>query len=287
LSSLLKDYENYKKYRNVTFLGINTSITATQKTMESQVKQFNLKPFANMLDAGGATAAAYNVPKSAPFWLVVIDGDGKIAYNASRGWTWAGGPDNGKFIHQTQIEKSLKAFPEGIIGSKEVPKEMELAAHYYDLQQFDLLEGELRKFEGKSSAPACKEFAEYLRGRIAESRKARKDQIEALSKTEPVQAWREATAFAAAYPAAPEKSVVNELGRSLVKMPEVKKEIDAEAAFQQMLVPELKKTTTLARFTKNIQPLLDGYLKSYGATQYGAAVKAACEAHKQKVSAGS
>jgi hypothetical protein len=284
LSSLLKDYETYKKNRNVTFIGINTSITANLKTMESQVKQFNLKPFANMLDAGGATAAAYNIPKNAPFWLVVIDGGGKIAYNASRGWTWSGGADSGKFIHQTQLEKSLKEYPEGILGAKEVPKDMETAAHYYDLQQFDLLEGELRKFEGKSSAPACREFAEHVRARIAESRKARKEQIEALSRTEPVQAYREATSFAAAFPTAPERTAVNDLGRELLKAPEVKKEIQAEAAFQQMLVPELKKTTTLDRFLKNVQPLLDGYLKSFGATQYGAAVKIACEAHKLKVS---
>lgn len=283
MASLVKDYETYKKYRNITFLGINTSITATVKTMESQVKQFNLKPFANMLDAGCATAAAYGVPKNTPFWLVVIDGGGKIAYNASRGWHWSSGPDAGKYIHQTQIEKSLKAYPEGILGAKDVPKDLELAAHYYDLQQFDLLEGELRKFEGKSSAPEHKAFAEHVRGKIVETRKARKEQIEALSQTEPVQAWREAMAFATAYPAAPERAAVNEMGRALVKQPEVKKEIEAESAFQQMLVPELKKTTTLARFVKNIEPLLAGYLKAYGATQYGAAVKLACEAHKQKV----
>src|SRR5262249_4613467 len=162
--------------------------------------------------------------------------------------------------HQTQLEKSLKEYPEGILGSKEVPKEMETAAHYYDLQQFDLLEGELRKVE-KGGNAACKEFAEYLRGRIAECRKARKEQIEALSRTEPIQAYREAIAFAAAYPVAPERSAVNDLGRALLKTPEVKKEIEAEGAFQQMLVPELKKTSTLDRFMKNVQPLLDGYLK--------------------------
>ena len=279
---MLQDYETYRKHRNVTFIGINTSITATLKTMESQVKQFKLKPFANMLDAGGATAAAYDVPKNAPFWLVIIDGGGKIAYNASRGWSWSGGPDAGKFIHQTQLEKSLKEFPEGILGSRDVPKEMEAAAHYYDLQQFDLLEVELRKYE-KGGTPACREFSEYLRARMAETRKARKEQIEALAKTEPVQAYREATAFAAAYPVAPERSAVNDLGRALLKTAEVKKEIEAEAAFQQMLVPELKKTSTLDRFMKNVQPLLDGYLKTFGTTQYGAAVKVACEAHKAKV----
>src|SRR5262249_26515149 len=150
------------------------------------------------------------------------------------------------------------------------------------LQQFDLLEGELRKFEGKSSMPACKEFAEYMRAKIAESRKARKEQIETLSQSEPVQAYREAMAFAAAYPAAPERAAVNELGRSLLKTPEVKKEIEAEAAFQQMVVPELKKTSTVDRYLKNVQPLVDGYLKTFGATQYGAAVKVACEAHKAK-----
>jgi hypothetical protein len=248
--------------------------------MESQVKQFKLKPFANMLDAGGATAAAYDVPKNSPFWLVIIDGGGKIAYNASRGWHWSGGPDAGKYIHQTQLEKSLKEYPEGILGSKELPKEMETAAHYYDLQQFDLLELELRK----AGSPACKDFAELVRARMAESRKARKEQIEAEAKTEPIQAYREATAFVAAFPNAPERPAVNDMGRSLVKLPEVKKEIEAEGAFQQSLVPELKKTTTLARFLKNVQPLLDGYLKAYGGTQYGAAVKVACEAHKQKVS---
>jgi hypothetical protein len=280
LAGLVKDYESYKSTRNLTFIGINTSITTNLKVMESQIKQFNLKPFANMLDSGGATAAAYGVPKTAPFWITVIDGSGKIVYNASKGWTWAGGPDNGKQIHRTQIEKSLKDYPEGVLGVKDIPKEMELAAHYYDLQQFDLLEMELRK----AGSPACKEFAEVVRARIAESRKARKEQIEAEAKTEPVQAYREATAFVAAFPNAPERAAVNDMGRSLVKMPEVKKEIEAEGAFQQMLVPELKKTTTLARFMKNVQPLLDGYLKTYGSTQYGAAVKVACEAHKLKVS---
>jgi hypothetical protein len=252
--------------------------------MESQINQFKLKPFANMLDAGGATAAAYEVPKTAPFWLTVIDGAGKIAYNASRGWHWSSGPNAGKYVHQTQIEASLKQHPEGVLGAREVPAEMATAAHYFDLQQFNLLEVELRKAEAKSSPAPVKEFAEYVRTRIAESRKARKEQIEALAKTDAVQAYREATAFAAAFPSAPERAAVNEMGRSLLKETAVKREIDAEAAFQQMLVPELKKTTTRDRFLRMVQPLLDAYLKSFGNTQYGAAVKGACEAHLQKVS---
>jgi len=280
LASLVKDYETYKKLHNITFIGINSSSTATLKTMESQVKQFNLKPFANMLDAGGATAAAYGVPRNAPFWLVVIDGSGKIAYNASRGWFWADGPNAGRTIHSTQIEKSLKDYPEGVLGKKDIPKEMETAAHYYDLQQFDLLEMELRK----AATPAAKEFAEYVRGRIAESRKARKEQIESLSASDPTQAYREAIAFAAAFAKAPESQAVNEMGRTLVKQPSVKKEIDAEAAFQQSLVPELKRALTKDKYQRFVQPLLDSYLKAYGMTQYGASVKIACEAHLQKVS---
>ena len=210
----------------------------------------------------------------------MIDGGGKIAYNASKGWFWSNGPNAGKTIHSTQIEKSLQEYSEGVLGKKEVPKEMEAAAHYFDLQQFDLLEVELRK----AATPAGKEFAEYVRGRIAESRKARKEQIEALCSTEPAQAYREATAFAAAFPRSPESQAVNEMGRSLVKQPAVKKEIDAEAAFQQSIVPELKKATTKDKFLKFVQPLLESYLKTYGATQFGSSIKVACDAHLQKVS---
>lgn len=280
MAGLVKDYETYKKNRNVTFIGICTSTTASVKSMEQQVDQFKLKPFANMLDAGGATAVAYGVPKNARFWLVVIDGGGKIAYNASKGWSWGGtGPLAGRSIHSTQIEKSLQDYPEGILGAAKPPADMETAAHYYDLQQFNLLEAELRK----ASAPASKEFAGLIRQRIADTRVWRKDQIEAFAKTDPVQAYREAMAFVAAFPNAPERAAVNESGRALLKLPEVKKEIDAEAAYQRMLVPEMKKTTTKDRYAKMVQPLLDAYLRSYGSTQYAAAVKNACEAHRLAV----
>ncbi len=279
----MKDYKAYSTQRNITFVGICTSTTANLKTMEQQIGQFNLKPFANMLDAGGATAAAYNVPKSSPFWLVVIDGKGKIAYNASKGWTWSGGPNAGKFVHQTQIEASLKENPDGIIGARAVPEDLKAAGHYYDLQQFDLLEVELRKAEAKSASAESKGFAEYLRGRIAESRRARRLQIETLAKAEPVQAYREAIAFVAAFPKAPERAEVNDLGKELQKSPEVKREIAAEGAYQASLVPELKRTTTFKRFKERIEPLLAGYLKGYGDTQYGKAVKTAVEAHRLAV----
>ncbi len=250
--------------------------------MEQQVEQFKLKPFANMLDAGGATATAYGVPRNARFWLVVVDGGGKIAYNASRGWFWASGPNEGRTIHSTQIEKSLGEYPDGILGAAPPPS-MEAAAHLYDLQQFGLLEAELKKAEAKSSAPEARDFAALVRRRMADTRAWRKDQIEALSKTDPVQAYREATAFVSAFPSAPERAAVNETGRALLKEPAVKKEIDAEAAYQRMLVPEMKKTTTKDRYAKAVQPLLDAYLRTYGSTQYAAAVRNACEAHRLAV----
>ena len=285
MASLVKDYETYKKSRNITFIGVNSSTTATLKTMASQVDQFKLKPFANMLDAGGATASAYGVPPNSPFWLVVIDGGGKIAYNASRGWFWSSGPDAGKTIHSTQIEKSLKEYPEGILGADPVPADMETVAHFYDLQQFALLEPELKKAEAKSASPASKAFASRVRSRIADSRTFRKSQIEEMSASDPVQAFREATAFVAAFPNAPERAAVNDLGRELVKQPAVKKEMEAEAAFHAMLVPELKRTQTLEKYIKNIQPLVDAYMKKYGTTKYATAVKGACDAHRMAVSA--
>lgn len=250
------------------------------------MEQYKLRPFANMLDAGGSTTAAYNVPRNSPSWLTVIDGSGKIIYNASKGWYWSGGPNDKRLIHHTQIEKSLREFPDGILGLKEIPADMETAAHYYDLQQFGLLEVELRKAEAKSAPPASKAFAETVRARMAESRMSRRDQIAAFSATDPVQAYREAIAFTAAFPNAPERAAVNEMGQSLVKQPAVKREMEAEAVYQQMLVPELKKTTTLDRYVKNVQPLLEAYLRKFGTTQYGAGVKNACDAHRAAVSAG-
>jgi hypothetical protein len=283
LSSLLKDYETYKKNRNVTFIGINTSITANLKTMESQVKQFKLQPFANMLDAGGATPRPITSQERSPSGSSILDGGGKIAYNASRGWSWSDGPDAGKFIHQTQLEKSLKA----------------VSGRHPRLQGGAQGDGDGRattttcssSTSSRSSCASTKARAACRRARSSPSTSAgrspraarpRKEQIEALSKSEPIQAYREAIAFATAYPAAPERAAVNELGRSLLKTPEVKKEIEAGGHFQQIVVPELKKTSDVRPLHEERPALLDGYLKTFGATQYGAAVKIACEAHKAK-----
>jgi hypothetical protein len=282
LAGLVKDYNSYAQMQNISFVGICTSSTATVKTMTKQVETFGLKPFANMLDAGGVTAAAYGVPKNANFWLVVVDGEGKIAYNASRGWKWTGGPQTGQFIHRTQCEDSQKKFP-GIIGAKEIPSTMSKAAHYYDLQQLDLVEKELTAALVKDKGADAVKFAELLRAKATENRKARAAKIKELSASDPVQAYRDALSFVAAFPRAPEMSEVNSHGQKLLSNPAVKKEIEAESGFQRIVVPEMKKALTPALFDTKIKPLLDGYMKAYGETKYAAVVQSAADAHREAV----
>lgn len=251
--------------------------------MEKQIERFRLKPFANMLDAGGATGTAYHVPKNAPFWLVVVDGEGKIAFNASRGWHWSSGPDKGKFVHQTQVEASLAKHP-GILGVKEIPSEMRTVAHYFDLQQFLLLEAELKKAETKDAPESSQHFAFRVRDRVEELRKERAKQIEALVETDPLQAYREAESFVAAFPAAPEKAAVTQVARNVSKLPAVRKELQAEGAYRQVLVPEMQKAKSQSSFLKKVEPLLDSYLKAYSDTHYAEIAKGAVDAHGEALS---
>ena len=163
LTGLVSDYTTYKPNGNITFIGICTSTTATVKSMTAQVEKFGLKPFANMLDAGGVTAAAYNIPRNAKFWLILIDGDGKIAYNdAGMGWHWTSGPDAGKTVYQTQLEQNFKS-SKGLLGGAKIPTTMKYAAHLFDLQQFDLMEAEIKKASTAGSVEE-EDFAKLLRG---------------------------------------------------------------------------------------------------------------------------
>ncbi len=246
--------------------------------MEKQLEEFKLRPFANMLDAGSATATAYHVPRNAAFWLVVVDGEGKIAFNAGRGWHYSDGPNKGKLVHHHQIERGAAKFP-GILGLKDVPPGMETTAHYFDLQQFDLLEGDLRKAEAKSSLPSAKDFAAKVRARVAEFRTARAEQVQKLAEGEPLQAYRDAEAFVQAFPAAPEKAAVAQMARDLAQQPAVKKELQAEAAYRRILVPEMVKAKDYKAFQQRIKPLLEGYVKTYADTQYAAVAKDAVDAH--------
>lgn len=284
IQSVLDDYNKFKTYRNVTFIGICCSMTATPVSMGRQVEQFKLRPFANMLDAGGATAKRFSVPGIAPNWLVIIDGEGNFAYNAMKGWRWSSGPNANKFLHHTELEKSLEKCP-GILGLKDIPKAAEPAAHLYDLQQFNLLEAELKRLESKGGSEEIKAFTAHVRNKIAEGRKERREQIEALAIADPTQAYREALSFTAAFPGTPEKTVVQDLGKNLLRSPVVQKEIKAEEVYRRVLVPELQKRVSRGSNVKDrLKPLLDGYLKAYGDTEYAKAVVGAVEAYELSVS---
>lgn len=280
MASLVKDYETYKDTRSVTFIGICTSMTATTKSMAAQVDRYNLKPFANMLDMGGATAVAYGVPKNAKFWIILIDGEGKIAYNdEGMGWFWTGGPNKGKTVFQTQLEASF-AKCKGLLGDAKIPSTMTYATHLFDLQQFDLMERELAKADAREATEDQKEVAKLLRDKVTDLRKKRLEQIQTLATSDPLQAYREAMAFVSAFPKAPEMPTLRAVGMKLSGDAKVRREIAAESAFQQMMVPEMKKVTNIAAFDKTLKPLLGSYLQSFGDTKYAETVKAAVEAHR-------
>jgi hypothetical protein len=261
-------------------------MTANLGSVKRQVDTFKLKPFATMLDSGGVTAAAYNVPKNAKFRLVVIDGEGKIAYNASQGWFWSSGPDSGKLIHITQVEKSLQKFT-GLLYDNAPPKDMTQAAHLYDLQQFALMETELAHVLQTSKKSENAAFADNLRKKVVEVRKQRAVQIEALSETNPVQAYREALVFVGAYLQCPELAALGKMVAKLKKDPKVSLELRAEEAYQTALVPEMRKTTNEAVFNKRLKPLADNYMLAFGNTDFGKVVVAdAVEAHRLAILAG-
>lgn len=283
MASLVKDYEQYGKVPGVTFLGVCMSTTATLKSMTDQAKRYKLEPFANMLDTGGATAGIYNVPRTAAFRLVILDGEGKFAYNAAKGWRWAGGENDGKYIHHTQIEKSLKKFP-GLLGTGAAPTPLKKAAHYFDLQQYSMMETEILRVTATDKTEPVAAYAAMLRKKFDEHRRARVTQIADLSKNKPVQAYREAMSFIQAFPKAEERATVNELGANLMKEPAVKKEFDAEAAYHRILVPEMKKITTTKQYEQRILPLLQGYQKQFATTQYAATAAGACEGLQEAVS---
>jgi peroxiredoxin len=279
LKSMMGDYEKYSKTRNITFISICRSMTSTMKQVEKDIDQNKCHPLPTMLDAGGATAHAYKVPKMYSTWVVVIDPDGKIVYNRNKGWYWTSGTDKGKYVHHTMIEDSQKKSP-GILDKKTIPVEAAYAAHLFDLQQFSLVEIEAKKLTA-SKVGEVKEFGAYLKERIAEIRKNRLAEIEELSHTVPTQAYREAVNFVAAFPTCPEKPAMNEIGKTLMKTPAVKAELQAEDAYRRMIVPELMRTPKgTADFEQRVQPVLNAWAKMYKDTDYCAAVTDGVEGYK-------
>lgn len=274
LAGLVSDYELYKR-PGVTFVSICTSMTATTNSLKRQVDIFKLKPFATMLDSGGMTASSYHVPKNAKFWLVVIDGDGKIAYNASQGWI-----QDGKPLHHIQVEKSLSKFT-SLLYDIAPPKDMAEAAHLFELQQFTLMEAELNRVLATTKSSENTAFASNLHKKVVEVRKQRAAQIDVMSATNPVQAYREAVVFVSAFPQCSEIEGLRTMVAKLKRDPKVSEELRAEEAYQFQLVPEMRKTTNMSTFDKKLKPLADSYLQAFGKTDFGSSVVAsAVEAHR-------
>jgi len=279
LQSMMADYSKYSKVRNITFISICRSMTSTMKQVEKDIDQNRCHPLPTMLDAGGATAHAYKVPKMYSTWVVVIDPDGKIIYNRNKGWYWSSGEDKGKYVHHTMIENSQKKSP-GILDKKEVPIEAAYCAHLFDLQQFILAEVEAKKLIA-SKVPAVNEFGTFIKERIADIRKKRLAEIEELSHSAPTQAYREAVNFVAAFPTSPEKAPMNEIGKGLMKNPAVKAELQAEDAYRRMIVPELVKSPKgTSDFENRVQPIVNAWAKVYKDTEYCAAVTDGVEGYK-------
>jgi hypothetical protein len=114
-----------------------------------------------------------------------------------------------------------------------------------------------------------------------EVRKQRVKQIEMLSATNPVQAYREAVVFVSAFPQATEIAALRTMVMNLKKDPKVSEELRAEDAYQVSLVPEMRKTTNISAFDKQLKPLADAYLLTFGKTDFGkSVVVAAVEAQR-------
>lgn len=237
--------------------------------MARHVEHFKLQPFANMLDAGGATAEAYHLSRNCNFQLVVIDGGGKITYRARSEYAYMAHPE----VHIAQIEKSRKEYPGGLLGADiVVPQAMSKVAHLFDLQQFGLMEQELTRVLKESESAENLKFAEMLRAREVDIRRARSHQIQKIAEEKPVQAYREALLFVEAFPKCDEATDLNALATKLIAIPKVKLEIDAEAAFQSDILPHLIKAKSAEELNFST-PVFENYLNAFGNTDYWAVAK--------------
>jgi hypothetical protein len=68
------------------------------------------------------------------------------------------------------------------------------------------MEIELRKAEARGNTETLEQFAAKIRGKVDEHRKGRIEQMQTLSYSDPLQAYKEAQAFVASFPQAPEKA---------------------------------------------------------------------------------
>jgi hypothetical protein len=280
-----KDYEKYKDRPNVTFVGICASPSADVKQMKAQCGELKIAdlPFPKMLDAGGATSSGYNL-QSAAYTLVVVDHAGKIAYNGPSAMFY-GKPNEGEvnYCRHVEADKILKNAP-GLLPGMTVPDSMRTALHYYNLQQYDRLDLEVATVLKTDKSAEAKQFGEAVQKKIVEFRANRLKELTALAESDPVAASPEVKAFMESFPKAPEAAAAKALLTKLAANPKVRKEAEAETAYQNVIVPLLKKTTNMQAFSRNVKPVMDAYLQRYGDTRFAKTVESAVAAHRKSIS---
>jgi hypothetical protein len=272
-----------------------------------------------MADANGETAKAYGVvfrPQHNPYILVVIDHNGKIAFNEgsltifsdpsqkSQGIVW---------LRHVKADRCLKDAP-GLLGAINIPASMSHAVQLYNLQQFDSLGRELmrvlppRAADSKDKAtdilqamesPEARKIAEIMELRLAEYRKTRLLELKALAEQDPALALKDTTAFIGNTAATTEENrAARELADKLATNPAVRKSIEAErakanleteakGAFERVLRPALSALTSYQAFMKSFQPLWDQYVQKYGETEYAKEARREVDARKKKLALSS
>lgn len=279
------DYEKYKNQPNVTYVGVCVLPTADAKEMKAQCEELKIAdlPFPKMLDAGGAIAAAYNVQGISQA-LVVVDPEGKIAYNGKSSTNYVS-PDRAQRAYCCHVEadKCLKKAP-GLLQGVPVPESLKTARHYYNLQQFDRLDLEVSKALKTDSSAEARQFGEAVQKQIAEFRANRFKELTALAEKDPVAASREVKVFLESFPQTAEAAAAKALLTKLAANPKVRKEAEAETAYQNVIVPLLKRTTNMQAFSKNVKPVMEAYLQCYGDTQFAKTVESAVAAHRRSIS---
>ena len=257
---MAKDYANYNSKLNITFVGINTDATSSESRLKGQIKENHYVPFAHLWEPTGFLAAAYGVSPTYPCTIVVVDADGVIA-----------GSDGslGELLPKAK----------GILSGINVPTGCEQAAHLFNLQQFDLMDAEL----AKRPPQEIKAFKEALKAKVTAYTAKRATELTALSDSNPLIAFREDMAFLKAFGKAAEASAVKNLYNKLLNAPKVKKEIDAESSYKQIVAPAMAKAQSLAAYNKTVQPLMNGYMQKYGDTEYAQVVKGIADAALKKM----
>ncbi|MGD0093462.1 MAG: hypothetical protein ABSE73_26410, partial [Planctomycetota bacterium] len=218
MAKLAKDLEAHKSDANVTFVGINTTVGANEKRIRAEVDEFNLKPFAHVLDSTGMISSAYGVSWKVLLTVVMLDAEGKV-------------------VGKRSLDGSLPE-AKGILADVKIPSGAEKAAYLFSQQQFNLMEQELAKLPPGAE---IKGFREALKKKIEDYTKKRVPELAAAADANPLNVYHEALAFVKAFPGAKEAGAAQSLANKLAGKPEVKKEVEAEQMYHQVVAPELAK----------------------------------------------